>query len=108
MQVHGAASLSSTDLVSHPVVQVEPLTTARALRGPFDYVRPDGADVGSLLEVPFGRQRLTAVVTGLAEESEHRLVAPLRGLPTRCPPTSSTSACGSGASTPPRRRARCR
>jgi primosomal protein N' (replication factor Y) len=68
------------------IVQVEPLTTARALRGPFDYVRPEGTDVGSLLEVPFGRQRLTAVVTGLAEESEHRLVAPLRVLPDALPP----------------------
>jgi primosomal protein N' (replication factor Y) len=67
------------------IVQVEPLTTARALRGPFDYVRPDGTDVGSLLEVPFGRQRLTAVVTGLVEESEHRLVAPLRVLPDALP-----------------------
>jgi primosomal protein N' (replication factor Y) len=79
-------SLSSTVPVSHPIVQVEPLTTARALRGPFDYVRPDGVDVGALLEVPFGRQRLTAVVTGLAEESEHRLVAPLRVLPDALPP----------------------
>ncbi|HEV7752448.1 MAG TPA: hypothetical protein VGO71_12960, partial [Baekduia sp.] len=68
------------------IVQVEPLTTARALRGPFDYVRPEGTDVGSLLEVPFGRQRLTAVVTGLADESEHRLVAPLRVLPDALPP----------------------
>ncbi|MDX6716109.1 MAG: hypothetical protein QOH30_2667, partial [Baekduia sp.] len=68
------------------IVQVEPLTTARALRGPFDYVRPEGTDVGSLLEVPFGRQRLTAVVTGLVEESEHRLVAPLRVLPDALPP----------------------
>ncbi len=62
------------------VVKVEPLTTARALRGPFDYLRPDGADVGSLLDVPFGRQRLRGVVTGLAAESPHRLVAPLRVL----------------------------
>ena len=62
------------------------MTTARALRGPFDYVRPDeSVDVGSLLEVPFGRQRLQAVVTGLAEESEHRLVAPLRVLPDALP-----------------------
>jgi primosomal protein N' (replication factor Y) len=73
--------------VSHPIVQVEPLTTARALRGPFDYVRPDeSVDVGSLLEVPFGRQRLIAVVTGLAEESEHKLAAPLRVLPDALPP----------------------
>jgi primosomal protein N' (replication factor Y) (superfamily II helicase) len=64
--------------VSQPIIQVEPLTTARALRGPFDYVRPDGVGVGALLDVPFGRQRLTAVVTGLAETSAHEVVAPLR------------------------------
>ncbi len=62
------------------VVKVEPLTTARALRGPFDYLRPAGADVGSLLDVPFGRQRLRGVVTGLAADSPHALVAPLRVL----------------------------
>jgi len=85
MEVHGLLSLSSTAPVSAPIVQVEPLTTARALRGPFDYLRPDGVDVGSLLEVPFGHQRLTAVVTGLAEESEHKVVAPLRVLPDALP-----------------------
>jgi primosomal protein N' (replication factor Y) (superfamily II helicase) len=31
------------------VIKVEPLTTARALRGPFDYRRPEGVDVGSIL-----------------------------------------------------------
>lgn len=72
--------------MSAPVIQVEPLTTARALRGPFDYVRPDeSVDVGALLEVPFGRRRLTAVVTGLAEESEHKLAAPLKILPDALP-----------------------
>ena len=39
-----------------PIAQVEPLTTARALRGPFDYERPDGVGVGSVLVVPFGRR----------------------------------------------------
>jgi len=68
------------------VVQVEPLTTARALRGPFDYVRPEGVGVGALLEVPFGRQTLRAVVTGLAESSPHKLVAPRRVLPESLPP----------------------
>jgi primosomal protein N' (replication factor Y) (superfamily II helicase) len=67
------------------VIKVEPLTTARALRGPFDYRRPDGVDVGSILEVPFGRQRLRAVVTGLAERSEHELADPLRVLPDGVP-----------------------
>jgi primosomal protein N' (replication factor Y) len=62
------------------VIKVEPLTTARALRGPFDYRRPDGVEVGAILEVPFGRQRLKGVVTGLADSSEHRLVDPLRVL----------------------------
>jgi primosomal protein N' (replication factor Y) len=62
------------------VAKVEPLTTARALRGPFDYLRPEGVVVGSLLEVPFGRQTLLGVVTGLAEESEHELAAPRRVL----------------------------
>jgi primosomal protein N' (replication factor Y) len=67
------------------VIKVEPLTTARALRGPFDYRRPDGTDVGSILEVPFGRQRLKAVVTGVAASSEHTLSDPLRVLPDSVP-----------------------
>jgi primosomal protein N' (replication factor Y) len=67
------------------VIKVEPLTTARALRGPFDYRRPDGVDVGSILEVPFGHQRLKAVVTGLAASSEHELADPLRVLPDSVP-----------------------
>ena len=60
--------------------QVEPITTARALRGPFDYLRPEGVDVGSVLVVPFGRRDIVGVVTGLAEDSEHELVAPRRVL----------------------------
>ena len=68
------------------VIKVEPLTTARALRGPFDYRRPEGVAVGSILEVPFGRQRLKAVVTGLAASSEHALADPLRVLPDSVPP----------------------
>src|SRR3954447_25791021 len=73
-------------MVSPAVAKVEPLTTARALRGPFDYQRPDGVGVGALLEVPFGRQTLVGVVTGLAEESEHELVAPRRVLEHSLPP----------------------
>src|SRR4051812_13230753 len=68
------------------IVQVEPLTTARALRGPFDYLRPDGADVGSVLVVPFGRRDVLGVVTGLADASEHDAVAPRRVLPPHLPP----------------------
>ncbi|MCW2990600.1 MAG: primosomal protein, partial [Solirubrobacterales bacterium] len=68
------------------MAKVEPLTTARALRGPFDYERPEGVGVGSVLEVPFGRQTLLGVVTGLAEASEHTLVAPRRVLEHSLPP----------------------
>jgi primosomal protein N' (replication factor Y) len=67
------------------VIKVEPLTTARALRGPFDYQRPPGVGVGSILEVPFGHQRLKAVVTGLAADSEHALADPLQVLPDSVP-----------------------
>jgi primosomal protein N' (replication factor Y) len=67
-------------------VQVEPLTTARALRGPFDYLRPDGVDVGSVLVVPFGHREVVGVVTGLADGSEHEPVAPRRVLGARLPP----------------------
>ncbi len=68
------------------IAKVEPLTTARALRGPFDYVLPERlgeVGVGTLLEVPFGRQRLLGVVVELAEHSEvppERLVEPIAAL----------------------------
>ena len=68
------------------VAKVEPLTTARVLRGPFDYRRPEGVGIGSLLEVPFGRQTLLGVVTGLAEDSEHELADPRRVLEHSLPP----------------------
>jgi primosomal protein N' (replication factor Y) len=70
------------------IAQVEPVTKARALRGPFDYRLPeelrDGAvGVGSMLVVPFGRREVLGVVVGLAESSEvasEKLLAPLRAL----------------------------
>jgi primosomal protein N' (replication factor Y) len=62
------------------VAKVEPLTTARSLRGPFDYLLPEGVGVGALLEIPFGHQTLRGVVTGLAEGSEHELAEPKRVL----------------------------
>ena len=71
------------------IARVEPLTTARALRGPFDYLAPEGVGVGSLLRVPFGRQELTGVVVGLTETSDvpqEKLVAPKRVLPDTVPP----------------------
>ena len=62
------------------IAQVEPLTTTRRLSGPFDYALPaEPLEVGSVVRVPFGHQRLDGVVVGLAEESElpaERLVAP--------------------------------
>lgn len=69
------------------IAQVEPLTTARSLRGPFDY-RLSGemreqVEVGSLLLVPFARRRILAVVTALAASSElpdDRLAEPIEAL----------------------------
>jgi primosomal protein N' (replication factor Y) (superfamily II helicase) len=64
------------------IAKVEPLTLARAVRGPFDYrLRADQSpvEVGTLLRVPFGRQSTLGVVVGLAESSEltpERLVEP--------------------------------
>ncbi|MEA2286663.1 MAG: hypothetical protein QOJ21_2706 [Solirubrobacteraceae bacterium] len=69
-----------------PIALVEPLTTARALRGPFDYARPDGVGIGSVLVVPFGRRDVVGVVTGVAEESAHDVVAPRRVLDAELPP----------------------
>jgi primosomal protein N' (replication factor Y) len=70
------------------IAQVEPMTTARALRGPFDYRLPeelrDGAvGVGSMLVVPFGRRQVLGVVVGMADSSEvaaEKLLAPLRAI----------------------------
>ncbi len=68
------------------IAKVEPLTTARALRGPFDYRLPaEMADVGvgSVVRVPFGRRRTLGVVVELAEVSElppERLAEPLEAL----------------------------
>src|SRR5271165_3855860 len=64
------------------------MTSARALRGPFDYRLPEElrggvVDVGSMLVVPFGRREVLGVVVGLAESSEvaeEKLLAPLRAL----------------------------
>src|SRR2546423_6825519 len=74
------------------IAKVEPLTPARALRGPFDYLVPsemEGVEVGSMLLVPFGRRRLLGVVVGLAEHSDvppERLVEPLQALGRGVPP----------------------
>ena len=72
-----------------PVAKVEPITTARALRGPFDYLRPDGVGIGSVLVIPFGHRDVVGVVVGVAEESQlpdERLAAPRRVLEHDLPP----------------------
>ena len=66
------------------IAQVEPITTARVLHGPFDYRLPDdlqdgAVDVGSMLVVPFGRRQVLGVVVRLADRSEiatDKLLAP--------------------------------
>ncbi|MEX0993503.1 MAG: primosomal protein N' [Solirubrobacterales bacterium] len=73
------------------IAKVEPLTRARALRGPFDYRIPremEGVGVGTMLVVPFGRQRILGVVVDTAGESDvpvERLVEPLRALESGVP-----------------------
>jgi primosomal protein N' (replication factor Y) len=68
------------------IAKVEPLTTARALRGPFDYRLPEAMadlEVGSVVRVPFGRRRVLGVVVGLTDASElppERLAEPLEAL----------------------------
>ncbi|MDX6604993.1 MAG: hypothetical protein QOF23_1502, partial [Solirubrobacterales bacterium] len=74
------------------VLRVEPLTTARSLRGPFDYRRPEameGIEVGSVVRVPFGPRRILGVVVELAEASElppERLAEPIEALEAGAPP----------------------
>jgi len=68
------------------ILRVEPLTTARALRGPFDYRQPEQMErleVGSVVRVPFGPRRILGVVVELAEASElppERLAEPIGAL----------------------------
>jgi primosomal protein N' (replication factor Y) len=73
------------------IAKVEPLTQARALRGPFDYKVPDRmeAGVGSVLVVPFGRRRVLGVVVETAERSDvpaEKLVEPIEALEGGVPP----------------------
>ncbi|MGN6258961.1 MAG: replication restart helicase PriA [Solirubrobacterales bacterium] len=68
------------------ILRVEPLTTARALRGPFDYRRPEAMadlEVGSVVRVPFGPRRILGVVVEVADASElppERLAEPIEAL----------------------------
>lgn len=65
------------------IARVEPLTTTRALRGPFDYRLPPAladAGVGTLLAVPFAGRELLGVVVERATSSavpDERLAEPL-------------------------------
>ncbi|MGI8845317.1 MAG: replication restart helicase PriA [Thermoleophilaceae bacterium] len=74
------------------IAKVEPLTTARALRGPFDYLlgpSMDGVGVGSMLVVPFARRRILGVVVEVVEHSDvapDKLVEPLSALESDVPP----------------------
>ncbi len=73
------------------ILRVEPLTTARALRGPFDYRRPaamDGLEVGSVVRIPFGPRKLLGVVVEFADSSElppERLAEPIEALESGAP-----------------------
>ncbi len=74
------------------IARVEPLTSTRAVRGPFDYrLRADQAHVelGSLLRVPFGGRKVFGVVVGLTGHSElapERLAEPDAVMPVVIPP----------------------
>ena len=69
------------------IARVEPLTTARALRGPFDYrLREEQHDagVGALLRIPFAGRTALGVIVGLSDSSEivpERLAEPDAVLP---------------------------
>jgi primosomal protein N' (replication factor Y) len=73
------------------IAKVEPLTTARALRGPFDYRLSEAMadlEVGSVVKVPFGGRRVLGVVVGLADASSlppERLAEPLEALEAGAP-----------------------
>jgi primosomal protein N' (replication factor Y) len=73
------------------ILRVEPLTTARALRGPFDYRCPEAMEdlgVGSVVRVPFGPRKILGVVVELAEASElplERLAEPIEALESGAP-----------------------
>ena len=72
-------SLIASSVVA--IAQVEPLTTTRRLSGPFDYALPaEPLEVGSVVRVPFGHQRLDGrrgrARRTASELPPERLVAP--------------------------------
>jgi primosomal protein N' (replication factor Y) (superfamily II helicase) len=74
------------------IARVVPLTRTRAVRGSFDYLLGDrhgDVVIGSVLRLPFGRQRALGVVVELAGKSElepERLVQADEALPISIPP----------------------
>ncbi|MDA0166150.1 primosomal protein N' [Solirubrobacter ginsenosidimutans] len=52
------------------IARVEPLTTTRRLSGPFDYRVEGAVEVGALVRMPFGHQKLDGVVVGVAETTD--------------------------------------
>lgn len=75
------------------IAKVEPLTTARALRGPFDYrlaaTMQGSVGVGSVLLVPFARRKILGVVTAMAASSDlpdEKLAEPIKVLDSGVPP----------------------
>ena len=73
------------------IAKVEPLTTARAVRGPFDYRLPEclgEVRVGTVVRVPFGNRRVLGVVVELADRSAlpaDRLAEPIEVLAAGAP-----------------------
>src|SRR3954449_6295648 len=88
----GPAPSGCPPTVAGVIAKVEPLTSARALRGPFDYAltgEMSALGVGSVVMVPFARRQVLGVVVELAEKSElppERLATPLRALEADVPP----------------------
>ncbi len=88
----GSSLAGMTPTSEATIAKVEPLTLARAVRGPFDYrLRDDQhpVEVGTLLRVPFGRRSTLGVVVALAYTSElspERLVEPEAVLHDGMPP----------------------
>src|SRR3954453_14501581 len=88
----GPAPSGCPPTVAGVIAKVEPLTSARALRGPFDYAlagEMSALGVGSVVMVPFARRQVLGVVVDLAEKSElppERLATPSRALEADVPP----------------------
>ncbi|MEA2216490.1 MAG: hypothetical protein QOK19_2051 [Solirubrobacteraceae bacterium] len=87
MGVSAPIQARSTPDTAPAIALVEPITTARALRGPFDYLLGEElrgeVEIGSMLVVPFGRRQILGVVVGLSQGSEvpaKKLLEPVRAL----------------------------